>query len=117
MPLIHAPFCTVCEQHRTTHPSGICSHCRRLKGSKPCRSCGDRTTSHESGLCYRCRSRASDSNNIDNAIIHYEDVLLALKMLKRNCSFNEIGKVLGKSRSGAFTFCQNAIRYPLICEE
>lgn len=117
MSLVYAPVCAACKNHRTAHPSGVCSRCRRLKGSKKCISCGDRDTAHESGLCYRCRSRATESNNIDNAIAHYEEVLLALKMVKSKCSYSEIGEVLGKCKSGAFTFCQSALRYPLVYEE
>lgn len=117
MPLIHAPVCSQCKQHRTTHSSGVCSRCRRLKGQKLCISCGDRETSHESGLCYRCRSKAVEHNDLDHAIAHYKEVLLALEMLKSGSPYRAIGEVLGKSKAGAYTFCQSALRYPLVREE
>lgn len=113
MALLYAPFCTQCKMHRTTHPSGICSICRRLKGSKPCISCGERETSHPSGLCHRCRVRATDGSSIDSAIAHYENVLVALKMLRDHCSFSAIGVAIGMSKSGAYNFCQRFVRYPL----
>jgi len=114
MSLVHAPLCSQCEQHRTKHHSGICSRCRRLKGSKLCISCGERETSHPTGLCHRCRMRATDDNNIDNAIAHYEKVLVALKMVREHRPFSEISTAIGMSKSGAYNFCQRSIRYPLI---
>lgn len=114
MALVHAPLCSQCEQHRTKHHSGICSRCRRLKGSRPCISCGERETSHFTGLCHRCRMRATENNNTDNAIVHYEKVLVALKMLKNHSSFSEIGGAIGMSKSGAYNFCQRSLRYPLV---
>lgn len=114
MSLVHAPLCSQCEQHRTKHHSGICSRCRRLKGSRLCISCGERETSHPTGLCHRCRMRATDNNSIDNAIAHYEKVLVALKMLENHCSFSEISSAIGMSKSGAYNFCQRSLRYPLV---
>ena len=114
MPLIHAPFCTRCGEHHTNHPSGICSHCRRLKGSKMCTSCGDRETTHPSGLCYRCRTKASSGDDIDSAIAYQKEVLMALVMLKSGYSYRQIGEMIGKSKSAAYALCQSARRHPLI---
>lgn len=114
MPLIHAPMCTCFGKHRTNHPSGICSHCRRLKGSKMCSNCGDHETAHPSGLCYRCRSKAANGDDLDNAIAYQKEVLLALVMLKSGYSYRQIGEVIGKSKSAAYALCQSARRHPQV---
>ena len=111
MPLTYAPFCTRCGQHHTKHPSGLCSHCRRLKGRKPCSNCGDRTTLHPSGLCHRCRDKAAGTEYLAEAISHHKDVFVALTMLQSGYSYQQIGQTIGKSKSATFALCQAALHH------
>lgn len=100
------PICLRCGQRRTTHPSGVCSCCRKLKGSKPCIRCGQRKTSAVDGICSVCRTtlknRQGRQLTEDQAIEQTELLLSILKWHRKGVSYAQISEMLGVPRSTAF---------------
>ena len=83
----YGELCKECGEYHTKHPSGICSRCRKLKGSKPCIVCGTHKTVAPDGLCSACRIKTLRKKNggvsIEKAI---EDTELLLAMLKNRAN-------------------------------
>ena len=59
----YGELCKECGEYHTKHPSGICSRCRKLKGSKPCIVCGTHKTVAPDGLCSACRIKTLRKKN------------------------------------------------------
>ena len=113
MALKYAPICTRCGKHRTLHQSGLCSHCRRRPAPRvPCKVCGNTMTNHESELCTKCRRRSVSADLLPDAVERTKRTLLVLEMRERNCSFSEIGKSIGMSKSSAFELYRTALSLP-----
>ena len=109
MPLIHADSCSVCHKRKTQHPSGICSRCRRLKGSTSCKVCGKISTTHSSGVCYKCRKSMKGPEDefaverINQAIEDTKVTLFILERRKENETFGKIAEMCGLSKSACYS--------------
>lgn len=106
MALIYADVCKICHQHKTQHPSGICSHCRRSRGSTVCKLCGKVTTTHQSGICYKCRRSTPDATmdqRIASAIEDTKRTLLILERRQAGDSFATIAKMSGLSKTAVYS--------------
>lgn len=113
MALKYAPFCTQCGKHRTISPTGLCSHCRRRPNPRvPCKFCGSITTNHESGLCNKCRRRHINVDLLQDAIESTKRTLCILELRERKCSFAEIGKTIGLSKTAVYEIYRNALSLP-----
>ena len=112
MPINYAPICLRCGQRRTTHPSGVCSCCRKLKGSKPCIRCGQRKTSAVDGICSICRTslknRQGRQLTEDQAIEQTALLLSVLTWHRKGVSYAQISEMLGIPRSTAFVMAMRA---------
>lgn len=101
MGLLNADLCKSCGQRRTKDPSGLCSHCRRLKGRVTCRICGQITTQAPDGICHICRSKIehnakhADADTINKAINDVRTLLFILEKRKEGYSFGVIGEMTG----------------------
>ena len=106
------PICLRCGQRRTTHPSGVCSCCRKLKGSKPCIRCGQRKTLAKDGICSICRTslknRQGRQLTEDQAIEQTELLLSILKWHRKGVSYGHISEMLGIPRSTAFVMAMRS---------
>ena len=106
MPINYAPNCLRCGQRRTTHPSGVCSCCRKRKDIKPCIRCGQRKTSAVDGICSVCRTslknRQGRQLTEEQAIEQTELLLYILKWHRKGASYAQISELLGVPRSTAF---------------
>ena len=106
------PICLRCGQRRTTHPSGLCSCCRKLKGCKLCIRCGQRKTSAVDGICSVCRTSLKNRQGRQltegQAIEQTELLLSILKWHRKGVSYAQISKMLGVQRSTAFVMAMRA---------
>ena len=106
------PVCLVCGRYKTTHPSGVCSCCRKLKGSKPCIRCGQHKTLATDGICSVCRTSLKNCQGCrlteDQAIERAEELLSILKWHRKGVSYSQISELLGIPRSTAFHMAMRA---------
>ena len=58
MSMKNGTISTYCGKRMTMHPSGICSQCRRLSCTKPCKICGETGRNLYDGVCTSCRTKA-----------------------------------------------------------
>ena len=117
MSLVYADLCTQCHKHKTRHPSGVCSYCRkRPKPSKPCIVCGAINTSHPSGVCAKCRAGLKGDDapeyRIDDAIKEQKLILFILEQRKNNVSFTKIAEKAGVSKSACYSRFLRACKRP-----
>lgn len=112
MPLVYAPYCSRCGTTHTTHPSGLCSHCRRRpKPRVPCRVCGT-PTNHDSGLCHKCRRGAPLHDKLGSAVEKYKLILSVLEFRQQGCSFSEIAEIVGMSKSAVYELYRDSLHLP-----
>ena len=72
------------------HPSGICSQCRRLSCTKPCKVCGQTGRNLYDGVCTSCRSKAKSKETkryLTEAIVDAQKTLLLLVELNNGMSY------------------------------
>ena len=86
MALLYAPMCTTCHQHRTRHPSGVCSRCRRLKPQTVCWLCGEKVRCGQE-YCSECRKRFRTSLDLEEAVAKQARYLQILQLRQENRSF------------------------------
>ena len=114
MPLKNAPVCSRCNKTRTTHSSGLCSHCRRRPPvRKICQFCGDYWTNHESGLCHRCRRDVPAYEKLEDAILFHKREVDVLELRKNGASFAAIAEAVGCSKSTAHETFRRALQMPV----
>lgn len=105
MPLKFAPVCKVCGERKTSHPSGLCSRCRRrpINQRVPCKICGTVSSNSPDGICGLCRNALGDSENfdkrIDDVIETMKERIFILEQRKDGQPFSKIAEMLGKSKS------------------
>ena len=109
----YGELCKECGEYHTKHPSGICSRCRKLKGSKPCIVCGTHKTVAPDGLCSACRIKTLRKKNggvsIEKAIEDTELLLAMLKNRANGMSYEQISEVLGVPRSTVYFWIMRAL--------
>lgn len=106
-------LCINCGKTHTTHPTGLCSRCRKLRGVKPCIVCGLRKTSAPDGLCSVCRTRVARKKksgiSLEQAIENTEQLLAILKNREKGMSYSTIAEVLGIPRSTVYHWTMRAL--------
>ena len=120
MALKYAPLCKVCGEVKTTHESGMCSHCRRkTQKGYICRICGSSVTKNENGLCYNCERSLGAKGKPYNVVA--DDVLEGLRQTifiierrKEGRAYSEIAKMLNIPKSVAFNREKQAFRSEMI---
>ncbi len=122
MPLVYAPMCKECGKVKTTHPSGLCSRCRRTqKSGAICKVCGCALTKNESGICYECSRKLSEKftgssfNEYADCVIEgLRQSIFILERRKESLSYADIAEMLGISPSVAFNREKRALRNEII---
>lgn len=122
MPLVYAPMCKECGKVKTTHPSGLCSRCRRTqKSGAICKVCGCALTKNESGICYECSRKLSEKftgssfNEYADCVIEgLRQSIFILERRKEGLSYADIAEMLGISPSVAFNREKRALRNEII---
>ena len=102
----NTPICSRCGSRRTAHPSGVCSCCRKLKGSKPCIRCGQRKTLAKDGICSICRAALKGRQGCvlteEQAIQRTERLLSVLRQHRSGRSYAQISEMIGIPRSTVY---------------
>ena len=94
------------------HPSGICSQCRRLSCTKPCKICGNTGRNLYDGVCSSCRSKAKSKetkHHLTEAIADTQKTLLLLVELNNGMSYRAAGKLVGLSTTDAFSLIKKLL--------
>lgn len=116
MALKYAPFCSRCNTHRTLHPSGICSRCRKRPNPRStCILCGCAETNHDSGVCYHCRKKSPHQHDLDDIIARYKRIVTVLELRKANRSYSEIAHTIGLSKTATYEIYRSALHLPSWC--
>lgn len=89
----------------TKHPSGICSQCRRLSCTKPCKICGQTGRNLYDGVCTSCRTKAKTQRaraSYPKAIEQVRQTLTLLELLDKGLSFGNAASISGMSKTAAY---------------
>lgn len=113
MALNNAKLCINCGEHKTNHPTGICSICRDRHGlrreKRLCSECKKIYTYHVSGICHVCRSvghadTPAEKEHLDSVTLNFlkEDIFI-LEERKKGTSFMEIAAKMSIPESEVYT--------------